>query len=45
MAPGAAKANVLTTGRLFKVRYAGDSAPTACRIGKPVFDVAPTGRR
>jgi hypothetical protein len=45
MAPGDAKADILTTGRLFRVRFSGDSAPTACRIGRPVFDVAPTGQR
>lgn len=45
MAPGDGKADLLTTGRLFRVRFSGDSAPTACRIGKPVFDVTPTGRR
>ncbi|MEO8115889.1 MAG: hypothetical protein ABI655_15980, partial [Phenylobacterium sp.] len=45
MAPGDAKADILATGRLFKVRFSGDSAPTGCRIGKPVFDVAQAGRR
>jgi hypothetical protein len=45
MAPGASKADLLATGRLFRVRFSGDSAPTACRIGRPVFDVAPTGKR
>ncbi|THD80637.1 MAG: hypothetical protein E7812_07865 [Phenylobacterium sp.] len=43
MAPDDAKADLLITGRLFKVRFAGSSAPTACRIGKPVFDVVQTG--
>jgi hypothetical protein len=45
MAPGEAKADLLATGRFFRVRFSGDSAPTACRIGKPVFDVAPAGKR
>ena len=45
MAPGDAKADILATGRLFRVRFAGASAPTACRIGTPAFDVARTGRR
>lgn len=44
MAPGDAKADLMTTGRLFRVRFSGESAPTACRIGEPVFDVAPAGR-
>jgi hypothetical protein len=45
MAPGDPKADFLISGRLFKVRFAGASAPTACRIGQPVFDVAPAGLR
>ena len=45
MAAGSAKADLLVSGRLFRVRFSGDSAPTACRIGKPVFDVAPCGAR
>jgi len=45
MAPGDAKTDVLVSGRLFKVRFAGSSAPTACRIGQPVFDATPAGRR
>lgn len=40
---GAAKADLLATGRLFRVRFSGGSAPTACRIGRPTFDVAPAG--
>jgi hypothetical protein len=43
MAPGEAKADLLASGRLFRVKFSGASAPTACRIGDPVFDVAPTG--
>jgi hypothetical protein len=45
MAPGDPKADVLVSGRLFKLRFAGASAPTACRIGQPMFDVIPAGRR
>jgi hypothetical protein len=45
MTPGDAKADLLLTGRLFKVRFAGASAPTACRLGGPTFDVAPAGRQ
>lgn len=45
MASGDAKADILISGRLFKVRYAGASAPTACRIGQPMFDVASAGQR
>ena len=43
MAPGDAKADVLISGRLFRVSFAGRSAPTNCRIGTPVFDVSTTG--
>jgi len=43
MAPGDAKADLLLSGRLFRARFAGASAPTAVRIGEPVFDVAPAG--
>jgi hypothetical protein len=45
MAPGDAKADVLISGRLFKVRFAGTGAPTACRIGQPLFEVARAGQR
>jgi hypothetical protein len=45
MAPGDAKSDILVSGRLFKVRFSGSSAPTACRIGQPVFDAAPAGKR
>ena len=45
MAPGADRVDLRTTGRMFRVRFAGGSAPTACRIGRPVFDIAPAGSR
>ncbi|WP_395672311.1 hypothetical protein [Phenylobacterium sp.] len=45
MAPGAARADVLTKGRLFRIRFAGQSSPTGGRIGKPTLDVAAAGRR
>jgi hypothetical protein len=44
LAPDEGKADFLASGRLFRVRFAGESAPTGCRIGRPVFDVAPAGR-
>ena len=43
MAPDESKADMLLSGRLFRVRFSGGSAPTRCRIGRPVFDVATTG--
>jgi hypothetical protein len=45
LAPGEAKADLLLSGRLFKVRYSGQSAPTGCRIGTPIFDAVPAGRQ
>lgn len=45
LGPGEAKADLLLTGRLFRVRYEGASAPTSCRIGTPSFDVSRTGQR
>lgn len=44
MAPGDARADLLITGRIFEMQISGESAPTKCRIGKPVFDVAPVGQ-
>jgi hypothetical protein len=43
VAPGTAKADLLIAGRLFKLCVSGESAPTGCRIGKPMFDAAPAG--
>jgi hypothetical protein len=44
LAPGEAKGDVLVSGRLFRTRFSGQSAPTGCRIGAPIFDAAPAGR-
>lgn len=44
MAPGDASADLLLSGRLFRVQFSGDSAPTGCRIGTPTFDAAPAGK-
>lgn len=44
MSPGDAKADILISGRLFSITFAGDSSPTACRLGSPIFDVQRTGR-
>jgi len=44
MAPGEQRADLLTSGRLFRIRMSGNSAPTGCRIGMPTFDVTPAGR-
>jgi hypothetical protein len=42
MAPGDAKADLMIEGRMHRVKFAGESAPTACRLGRPVFDVVQT---
>ena len=44
LAPGERKADLLAAGRLVRVRFAGESGPTGCRIGRSVFDVTPAGR-
>jgi hypothetical protein len=44
LAPGEAKGDLLVSGRLFRTRFSGQSAPTGCRIGAPIFDAAPAGR-
>jgi hypothetical protein len=43
MAPGDLKADILVSGRIFNVRFAGEGVPTACRIGRPVLETAPLG--
>lgn len=45
MAPGEDRVDLRATGRLFRVRFSGRSAPTAGRIGRPIFDIAPAGSR
>lgn len=44
MAPGDMKSDILLTGRIFEVMFYGESSPTACRLGSPVFDVERTGK-
>jgi hypothetical protein len=45
MAPGQARVDFRVSGRLFRLRFSGQTAPTFARIGKPVFEVASAGRR
>lgn len=45
LAPGQSKADLRLSGRLFSVRFSGNSSPTRWRLGRPVFDVAPAGGR
>jgi hypothetical protein len=44
VAPDDGKADLLASGRLFRIRFSGESAPTGCRIGKPTFDAAAAGQ-
>lgn len=44
MAPGDAKADLMISGKFFRVRFSGDSSPTACRIGSPIFESQPAGK-
>jgi hypothetical protein len=43
--PDAEKIDIRASGRLFKVKFAGESSPTAFRLGRPVLDAVPTGVR
>ena len=45
MAPGERKSDIRNTGLLHRVRFYSNAAPTACRLGKPIFDVQPAGKR
>lgn len=45
MAPGQDRVDLRSSGRLFRIRFSGGSAPTACRIGKPIFEIASAGNR
>lgn len=45
MAPGAVKSDIRNTGLLMRVRFYATAGPTAGRIGKPIFDVTPAGKR
>jgi hypothetical protein len=45
MAPGQDRVDFRSSGRLFRIRFSGGSAPTACRIGKPIFDITSAGSR
>lgn len=45
LSPGADRADLRASGRLFRVRFSGASSPTRWRLGRTVFDVAAAGRR
>lgn len=45
LAPSEDKADFRISGRLAKLKFSGNSAPTFARIGQPTFDVTPTGAR
>lgn len=39
------KVDIRASGRLFRMKFSGSSAPTAFRLGLPVLDIVPTGMR
>lgn len=45
MAAGVDKVDFKASGRLFRIKFEGDSAPSFARLGRIVFDVKPRGRR
>ncbi|MBC7168425.1 hypothetical protein [Phenylobacterium sp.] len=45
LAPGAPRLDLRASGRLFRIRLSGASAPSALRLGRLVFDAAPAGGR
>ena len=45
MVPGEDRVDIRATGRLFRVRFSGNSSPTAGRLGRPVFDLVRAGAR
>ena len=45
LATGAPRLDLRASGRLFRIRLSGESAPAALRLGRPVFDAGPGGER
>ncbi len=45
VAAGQERVDVRVAGRLFRIRYDGNSAPAACRWGTTIFDVVQAGAR
>ncbi len=45
VAAGQERVDIRVSGRLFRIRYDGNSAPAACRWGSPIFDVVQAGAR
>lgn len=45
MAPGQDRVDLRLSGRLFRVKLAGSSSPTAMRLGKLAVEYRPSGRR
>jgi hypothetical protein len=45
MAVGAVKSDVVATGKFIRIRFYGNSAPTAARLGSPIVDAVPAGSR
>lgn len=45
LAPGKGKKDFRASGAVVAMKFAGASSPSFMRLGKPVFDAEPTGRR
>ncbi|WP_304171444.1 hypothetical protein [Phenylobacterium aquaticum] len=45
LSPGDDRADLRASGRLFRVRFSGESSPARWRLGRTVFDVAAAGGR
>lgn len=45
MAPSQDRVDFKASGRLYRVKFSGDSAPSHARIGKPIFDAELRGRK
>jgi hypothetical protein len=43
MGPSDSKADLMISGRMLRVRFEGNSAPTSWRLGKPIFDTEQAG--
>ena len=45
MSPSEDRVDFKASGRLYRIKFSGDSAPSHALIGKPIFDAELRGRR
>ena len=45
LAPDQERQDLRVSGRFFRLRIEGNASPTGVRMGVPIFDLAPTGKR